>query len=175
MIFLVCFHQIVVEVVLGEQRGEGVRMGTRCLWDADTDNFASGYNSLKTVQKSFTILHFRMNCFFCFFNIFLVCPIWLPVFSFFFNYCMNQNWVQESILAWLWNHFHLALGSNPWPFDREPSALPLIQTEKLPSLNTYTYFEINNNSSYCAVFLFFGEWNWIHYYVLTLSVVSSVS
>jgi hypothetical protein len=34
--------QIVVEVVLGEQRGEGVRMGTRCLWDADTDNYASG-------------------------------------------------------------------------------------------------------------------------------------
>ncbi len=62
MIFLVCFHQIVVEVVLGEQRGEGVRMGTRCLWDADTDNFASGYNSLKTVQKSCNILHFRMNC-----------------------------------------------------------------------------------------------------------------
>ena len=26
--------QIVVEVVLGEQRGEGVRMGTRCLWDS---------------------------------------------------------------------------------------------------------------------------------------------
>ena len=33
--------QIVVEVVIGEQRGEGVRMGTRCLWDSDTDNFAS--------------------------------------------------------------------------------------------------------------------------------------
>ena len=33
--------QIVVEVVLGEQRGEGVRMGTRCLWDSDTDNYAS--------------------------------------------------------------------------------------------------------------------------------------
>ena len=34
-------YKIVVEVVLGEQRGEGVRMGTRCLWDSDTDNFAS--------------------------------------------------------------------------------------------------------------------------------------
>ena len=33
--------QIVVEVVLGEQRGEGVRMGSRCLWDSDTDNYAS--------------------------------------------------------------------------------------------------------------------------------------
>lgn len=34
-------YKIVVEVVLGEQRGEGVRMGTRCLWDSDTDNYAS--------------------------------------------------------------------------------------------------------------------------------------
>ena len=34
-------YKIVVEVVMGEQRGEGVRMGTRCLWDSDTDNFAS--------------------------------------------------------------------------------------------------------------------------------------
>jgi len=36
-----------------------------------------------------------------------VCAIWLPVFSYFS--LMNQNWVQELILAWLWRHFHLAL------------------------------------------------------------------
>ena len=36
-----CVLQIVVEVVIGEQRGEGVRMGSRCLWDSDTDNYAS--------------------------------------------------------------------------------------------------------------------------------------
>jgi len=34
-------YKIVVEVVIGEQRGEGVRMGSRCLWDSDTDNYAS--------------------------------------------------------------------------------------------------------------------------------------
>lgn len=34
-------YKVVVEVVIGEQRGEGVRMGTRCLWDSDTDNYAS--------------------------------------------------------------------------------------------------------------------------------------
>lgn len=34
-------YKIVVEVVIGEQRGEGVRMGTRCLWDSDTDSYAS--------------------------------------------------------------------------------------------------------------------------------------
>jgi hypothetical protein len=27
--------------VIGEQRGEGVRICSRCLWDADTDNLAS--------------------------------------------------------------------------------------------------------------------------------------
>lgn len=34
-------YKVVVEVVIGEQRGEGVRMGTRCLWDSDTDSYAS--------------------------------------------------------------------------------------------------------------------------------------
>ena len=30
----------VPQVVVGEQRGQGVRMGHRCFWDADTDNYA---------------------------------------------------------------------------------------------------------------------------------------
>ena len=30
-------YKYVVQVVIGEQRGEGVRMGCRCFWDADTD------------------------------------------------------------------------------------------------------------------------------------------
>ncbi|KAK4329388.1 hypothetical protein Pmani_000244 [Petrolisthes manimaculis] len=34
-------YKFVVSVVLGEQRGEGVKVGARCLWDADTDNYAS--------------------------------------------------------------------------------------------------------------------------------------
>ena len=32
-------YKFVVQAVVGEQRGEGVRMGCRCLWDADTDNY----------------------------------------------------------------------------------------------------------------------------------------
>ena len=28
---------------MGEMRGQGVRMGSRAIWDADTDNMASGY------------------------------------------------------------------------------------------------------------------------------------
>jgi len=58
--------------------------------------------------------------------IFLVCPIWLPVFSFFSIIeltrigCRNRSWYgfdTTSIYHWM--------GSNPRPFDHEPSALPL--------------------------------------------------
>lgn len=34
-------YKFVVQVVIGEQRGEGVKMGCRCFWDANTDNFAT--------------------------------------------------------------------------------------------------------------------------------------
>ena len=33
-------YKYMVQVVVGEQRGEGVRMGCRCFWDQDTDNYA---------------------------------------------------------------------------------------------------------------------------------------
>ncbi|KAJ3224529.1 hypothetical protein HK099_008328 [Clydaea vesicula] len=33
-------YKYVVNVVIGEMRGEGVRMGCRCFWDSDTDNIA---------------------------------------------------------------------------------------------------------------------------------------
>ncbi|EHA97827.1 Tctex1 domain-containing protein 2 [Heterocephalus glaber] len=32
-------YKMVVQVVIGEQRGEGVFMAARCFWDADTDNY----------------------------------------------------------------------------------------------------------------------------------------
>ncbi|KAF0879090.1 PCY1A cytidylyltransferase, partial [Crocuta crocuta] len=32
-------YKLVVQVVIGEQRGEGVFMAARCFWDADTDNY----------------------------------------------------------------------------------------------------------------------------------------
>mmetsp|Transcript_9069 Transcript_9069/g.22507 ORF Transcript_9069/g.22507 Transcript_9069/m.22507 type:complete len:120 (-) Transcript_9069:64-423(-) len=34
-------YKYVVQCVIGEQRGEGVKMGSRCYWDQDTDNSAS--------------------------------------------------------------------------------------------------------------------------------------
>ncbi|CAB1424467.1 unnamed protein product [Pleuronectes platessa] len=33
-------YKLVVQVVIGEQRGQGVKMSSRCLWDADSDNYA---------------------------------------------------------------------------------------------------------------------------------------
>ncbi|KDR18945.1 tctex1 domain-containing protein 2-like isoform X2 [Zootermopsis nevadensis] len=34
-------YKYVVQVVLGEQHGAGIKIGSRCLWDADTDHYAS--------------------------------------------------------------------------------------------------------------------------------------
>lgn len=33
-------YKFIVQVVIGEQRGEGVKMACRCFWDSDTDNCA---------------------------------------------------------------------------------------------------------------------------------------
>ncbi|PHJ21144.1 tctex2-related light chain [Cystoisospora suis] len=34
-------YKIIVNVILGEQRGHGVRIGRRCFWDENTDSVAS--------------------------------------------------------------------------------------------------------------------------------------
>ena len=34
-------YKFVVQVAIGEQRGEGVRMACRCFWDSDSDNYAT--------------------------------------------------------------------------------------------------------------------------------------
>ncbi|XP_063352342.1 dynein light chain Tctex-type protein 2B isoform X2 [Pelmatolapia mariae] len=33
-------YKLVVQVVIGEQRGQGVKMSSRCFWDADADSYA---------------------------------------------------------------------------------------------------------------------------------------
>ena len=33
-------YKFIVQVAIGEQRGEGFKMGCRCFWDSDTDNYA---------------------------------------------------------------------------------------------------------------------------------------
>ena len=32
--------KIMVQVVIGDKKGQGVRMGSKCFWDSDTDNVA---------------------------------------------------------------------------------------------------------------------------------------
>uniref|UniRef100_A0A4W3JFP0 Tctex1 domain containing 2 n=1 Tax=Callorhinchus milii TaxID=7868 RepID=A0A4W3JFP0_CALMI len=54
-------YKVVVQVVLGEQRGEGVKMVARCFWDADTDNFAQEVymnESLFCVAAAFGIYYY---------------------------------------------------------------------------------------------------------------------
>ena len=41
------------QVVIGEQRGEGVRMGCRCFWDSDTDGYAEDtYRNVRTAHRA---------------------------------------------------------------------------------------------------------------------------
>lgn len=34
-------YKFMVQVIVGENKGEGVRVGTRCLWDTATDGMAT--------------------------------------------------------------------------------------------------------------------------------------
>ena len=34
-------YKFIVQVLIGERRDQGVRMGTKCFWDAGTDNQAT--------------------------------------------------------------------------------------------------------------------------------------
>uniref|UniRef100_A0A8B9K3M4 Tctex1 domain containing 2 n=1 Tax=Astyanax mexicanus TaxID=7994 RepID=A0A8B9K3M4_ASTMX len=54
-------YKLVVQVVIGEQRGEGVQMASRCFWDADTDSCAKDVymnDSLFCVAAVFGIYHY---------------------------------------------------------------------------------------------------------------------
>lgn len=33
-------YKLMVQVILGERRGAGIKIGSRCVWDADTDTLA---------------------------------------------------------------------------------------------------------------------------------------
>ncbi|XP_066565184.1 dynein light chain Tctex-type protein 2B [Amia ocellicauda] len=54
-------YKLVVQVVIGEQRGEGVKMAARCFWDADTDSYAQDIymnDSLFCVAAVFGCFHY---------------------------------------------------------------------------------------------------------------------
>jgi len=61
------------------------------------------------------------NAYIVFYNIFWCAPFGYLHFSYFS--IVNQNWVQESILAWLWPHFNIVFWMrrdlNTKPFDRK--------------------------------------------------------
>lgn len=52
-------YKLIVNVVLGERKGEGVKMGSRCLWDPETDSYAS--QSFLNVSFSFYRLQVRIE------------------------------------------------------------------------------------------------------------------
>ncbi|KAL5476008.1 hypothetical protein EMCRGX_G025903 [Ephydatia muelleri] len=54
-------YKYVVQVVIGEQKGEGVKMGCRCFWDSDTDNYAQDIfmnDTLFCVAAAFGIYYY---------------------------------------------------------------------------------------------------------------------
>ena len=42
-------YKILVHCVMGEQKGEGVRIGCKCFWDSDTDNCAEEVYNTKVL------------------------------------------------------------------------------------------------------------------------------
>lgn len=54
-------YKFITQVVIGEKRGEGVKFVTRCLWDSDTDNYASVSYSNETlfcVAVAYGVFHY---------------------------------------------------------------------------------------------------------------------
>uniref|UniRef100_A0A0G4GVB5 Tctex1 domain-containing protein 2 n=1 Tax=Chromera velia CCMP2878 TaxID=1169474 RepID=A0A0G4GVB5_9ALVE len=54
-------YKIIVQVIIGEQRGQGIRMGARCFWDCDTDAMASETfhnETLFCVATAFGVYHY---------------------------------------------------------------------------------------------------------------------
>ncbi|KAI7791410.1 dynein light chain Tctex-type protein 2B [Triplophysa rosa] len=54
-------YKLIVQVVIGEQRGEGVKMAARCFWDADTDSYAQEMymnDSLFCVAAAFGVYYY---------------------------------------------------------------------------------------------------------------------
>lgn len=47
-------YKYIVNVVLGQQHGAGVKIGTRCIWDAEADTYA--YDSFINVRIQYKIL-----------------------------------------------------------------------------------------------------------------------
>ena len=76
-------YKIIVQVLIGEQKGEGLRIATRCLWDPEADNYASHtFISVSWIGFSTQLQlgSIKLQCNFVFaptgFPILLCCCIW---------------------------------------------------------------------------------------------------
>ena len=54
-ILFFCYQQLVCIVNIGEKREQDVRIGSRCLWDANRDSFASAFYDNQYVFASATV------------------------------------------------------------------------------------------------------------------------
>lgn len=51
-------YKYIVNVVLGEQHGAGVKMGTRCIWDAEADTYAyDSFANVRIIQPILIFIH----------------------------------------------------------------------------------------------------------------------
>ena len=48
-------YKYIVHVVIGESKGEGVKLACRCFWDGNTDAFAKGSYENKSVFAVATV------------------------------------------------------------------------------------------------------------------------
>ena len=54
-------YKFMVQVVIGEMRGQGVQMGSRCFWDSNTDSQVSDTfvnDSLFAVATAYGVYHY---------------------------------------------------------------------------------------------------------------------
>ena len=55
-------YKYMVQVVVGERKSQGVRMGCRCLWDSETDNFATAeFSNVRIESFSHVYVFFLLH------------------------------------------------------------------------------------------------------------------
>lgn len=59
-------YKYIVNVVIGEQRGEGIKIAARCLWDSDSDghvfdNYITVSNHAKVLMVFTVLSNFRIH------------------------------------------------------------------------------------------------------------------
>lgn len=50
-------YKIIVQTTVGQMRNQGIRVASRCLWDLNTDNYASAsYTNVREIETSCDIV-----------------------------------------------------------------------------------------------------------------------